>query len=173
MAQKFLVHNGDTDVVLEFGDARNGATLVRVNEDGPWRKAELEQIGDTGLFLLLLDDKPLELYLERRRGGALVTIGRHTFTFAVERWRQSFEDRDTTAEGPSGTLRITAPMTGLVVDVPRKVGDHVESGDVVLVIESMKMDNELRSPTAGTISSVDVAPGDRVKAGQLLAVIEA
>jgi pyruvate carboxylase subunit B len=64
-------------------------------------------------------------------------------------------------------------MTGLVVDVPRKVGDHVESGDVVLVIESMKMDNELRSPTAGTISSVDVAPGDRVKAGQLLAVIEA
>ena len=173
MAQKYLVHNAETDVVLDFDDGQDGAALVRVNEEGPWRKAELEQIGDSGLFLLLLDDKPLELYLERKRGGALVTIGRHTFTFAVERWRAGMEDRDTGAAGASGTLRITAPMTGSVVDVPRKAGDRVESGDVVLVIESMKMDNELRAPTAGTIASIEVAPGDRVSAGQLLAVIEA
>lgn len=173
MAQKFLVRNDTADVVLELDTAEDGTARIRVNEDGAWRKAELEQVGGTGLFLLLLDDEPVELYLERRRGGALVTIGRHTFTFAVERWRPSFADRSEVDAAAAGTVRITAPMTGSIVDVLRKAGEHVEHGDVLLVIESMKMDNELRAPTAGVVASVDVAAGDRVSAGQLLLVIEA
>jgi biotin carboxyl carrier protein len=173
MAQKYLVHSGESDVVLEFDEQPDGTARVRVNEEGEWRRAELERIGDSGLFLLLLDNQPIELYLERRRGGALVTIGRHTFNFAVERWRPAFADRDTGEQGAAGAVRIVAPMTGSVVDVPRNAGDRVESGDVVLVIESMKMDNELRAPTAGTITAIEVKPGERVSAGQLLAVIEA
>ena len=64
-------------------------------------------------------------------------------------------------------------MTGSIIEVVRKVGDHVESGDVVLVIESMKMNNELRAPAAGEITELPVAAGTRVAAGTLLAAIRA
>ncbi len=122
MAQKFLVHTPNRDVVLEY-EADNGDGIrVRVNEEGPWKTAGLEQVGNTDLFLLLIDNQPTELYLERRRGGASVTIGRHTFDFEVDRWRSAFENRDTTEAGATGTLQVKAPMTGSIVDVPRKVG---------------------------------------------------
>ncbi|MCA9824680.1 MAG: biotin/lipoyl-binding protein [Dehalococcoidia bacterium] len=173
MAQKFLIHTDTRDVVLEYEATDDDGIRVRINEDGPWKTAGLEQVGDTGLFLLMIDNQPTELYLERRRGGASVTIGRHTFDFKVDRWRSAFENRDTEEAGATGTLKITAPMTGSIVDVQRSVGDPVETGDVLLIIESMKMDNELRTPGNGVVSAIHVKAGDRVTAGQLLAVVEA
>jgi biotin carboxyl carrier protein len=159
--------------VLEY-EADNGDGIrVRVNEEGPWKTAGLEQVGNTDLFLLLIDNQPTELYLERRRGGAAVTIGRHTFDFKVDRWRSAFENRDTVDAGATGTLQVRAPMTGSIVDVLRKVGDEVETGDVLLVIESMKMDNELRTQGNGVVAAIHVQAGDRVTAGQLLIVVEA
>jgi pyruvate carboxylase subunit B len=64
-------------------------------------------------------------------------------------------------------------MTGSVVDVPRNLGDAVETGDVLLIIESMKMDNEMRAPGSGVVTAINVKAGDRVTAGQLLVVVEA
>ena len=171
MAQKFLVHTDSKDVVLEY-DASDEGARIRINEEGPWRTAELEQVGDTGLFLLMIDNQPTELYLERRRGGASVTIGRHTFDYKVDRWRAAFDHRDTVHSAAAGTLQITAPMTGSIVDMPRKLGDAIEVGDVLVVIESMKMDNELRAQGSGVISAINVKPGDRVTAGQVLLVVE-
>lgn len=171
MAQKYLIHSAGSDVVVEYEPDGNGAARVRVN-DGKWKAAQLERVGNSGLYLLLLDNEPTELYAERKRGGAIVEIGRHIFNYSVERWRPSFEQRDSNVEAPVGPMRITAPMTGSVVEVIRHTGETVEAGDVVLVIESMKMDNELRAPGSGTVTSIEVAAGDRVSAGQVLAVIE-
>jgi biotin carboxyl carrier protein len=64
-------------------------------------------------------------------------------------------------------------MTGSIVEVRCVPGDAVEPGDVLLVIESMKMNNELRSPAAGTVETVSITAGQRVKAGELLVVLHA
>jgi biotin carboxyl carrier protein len=169
MAEKYLVRDSEIEVAFELrrGD---GLTQVRRDGDDAWRTVELEKVGDSGLYLLMVDSQPTELYLERRRGGAVVTIGRHLWDYDVERWRPSSGARKTGPEA-SGQKRITAPMTGSIVEVRCTAGDVVEAGQVLLVIESMKMNNELRSPASGTIDTIPVVPGQRVKAGDLLVAI--
>lgn len=172
MAEKYLIRNGEEEVELELSREPD-RLLVRRGGSGPWREAQLEQIGDSGFYLLLLDNQPTELYLERRRGGAVVTIGRHIFNYDVGPWRPPSARERRTAREPSGAIRVIAPMTGSVIEVRCAPGDSVEKGQVLLVIESMKMNNELRSPGAGTVESVPVVPGQRVRAGDLLAALQA
>ena len=68
--------------------------------------------------------------------------------------------------------QIDAPMSGRIVDIMVAVGDSVEQGDAVLVIEAMKMENELRAPRRGTVAAVLVKKGDPVQGGQALLVFE-
>ena len=67
---------------------------------------------------------------------------------------------------------IRAPMPGRVVEVFVEAGDQVDTGDVVLILEAMKMENELRSPGKATVTSVNVKPGDSVASNQLLVALD-
>ena len=67
---------------------------------------------------------------------------------------------------------IEAPITGTVISVEVKVGDKVEEGDVILYIESMKMENPILAPVAGTTAEIRVAAEQVVSAGDVLAIIE-
>ncbi|MBN1320837.1 MAG: biotin/lipoyl-binding protein [Thermoleophilia bacterium] len=67
---------------------------------------------------------------------------------------------------------IWAPVPGKIVDVFVKVGDTVKEGDAVLVLEAMKMENELRAPATGTVTAVMVKKGDQAERGQLLVALE-
>ncbi|MEP7216030.1 MAG: biotin/lipoyl-containing protein [Anaerolineaceae bacterium] len=169
MDEKYLIRDDEDDVSFEI---RRDDGMVQVRRDGAesWKTVQLEKVGDSGLYLLMVDNRPTELYLERRRGGAIVTIGRHIWDYDVERWRPSAGTRKADA-GESGTKRLLAPMTGSIVEVRCALGETVVAGQVLLVIESMKMNNELRSPADGMIESVPVAPGQRVTAGALLVAI--
>lgn len=169
MAEKYLIRDGGDDITFQL-DRDNETARVKRGDDGAWRNVQLQRIGESDLYLLMVDSHPVELYLQRRRGGASVTIGRHTFDYDVERWRPSSGHRAKAAAGPGGD-RITAPMTGSIVEVRCAVGDAVDAGEVVLVIESMKMNNELRSPSRGIVESVPVVAGQRVKAGELLVAL--
>lgn len=166
MASKYIIRTADEDVTLELRD-EGGRIEVRREGDEEWRACELSQVGDAGLYLLMIDSRPTELYLERRRGGALVTIGRHAFNFDVMPWRPGGH-RARTGGAAQGVVRILAPMTGSIVEVRCAPGDHVGQGQVLLVIESMKMNNELRSPAAGVVETVPVVPSQRVNASDLL-----
>jgi biotin carboxyl carrier protein len=68
----------------------------------------------------------------------------------------------------AGEYYLKAPMPGLVVSVPVAEGQPVSKGDVLLVLESMKMQNELKSPRSGVVGRVKVIPGDRVEQKQTL-----
>ncbi len=172
MAEKYLIYSDRSEVTLEIERDEDIIRIRREGEDA-WRVATLDRVGNSGLYMLMLDNEPQELYLERKRGGALVTVGRHSFDYAVERWRPALANRDRKQDAQAGLHRILAPMTGSIVEVIRSEGDQVEAGDVVLVIESMKMNNEMRAPAAGTVTSVAVKDGDRVSAGAVLMTIQA
>lgn len=75
---------------------------------------------------------------------------------------------------PAGAVKgaVTAQMTGRVVRVAVQPGDRVQANDLLLVLEAMKMENEIRSPRAGTVKEVRVAPGDRVNQGDPLVVLD-
>jgi biotin carboxyl carrier protein len=109
-----------------------------------------------------------------------------TIEVVVEGWRFELEveparraeiraraarDRGTTVGG--GSLEVRAMIPGRVVSVAVAQGDVVSAGETILVIEAMKMQNELRSPHAGTIERLAVGPGDTIELAQVLAVVAA
>ncbi|MBC7929115.1 MAG: biotin/lipoyl-binding protein, partial [Rubrivivax sp.] len=71
-----------------------------------------------------------------------------------------------------GRAQINAPMPGKVVRVLVEAGQAVEAGAGLVVVEAMKMQNELKSPKTGTVSEVRVEPGATVNAGDVLVIIE-
>jgi biotin carboxyl carrier protein len=169
MAKKYLIRTDESVATYELDQDSEGI-LVRREGDERWTRVELHRVGESQLYLLMLEHHPVEIYLERRRGGARATIGRHAFDFDVERWRPQAA-RLAAQQVQTGLRRITAPMTGSIVEVRCAVGDRVAQGDVLLVIESMKMNNELRSPADGVVEQVAVTGGQRVNAGDLLVAI--
>lgn len=80
----------------------------------------------------------------------------------------------TTPAGAAGSVKgaITAQMTGRIVRVAVQPGQAVSAGDLLLVLEAMKMENEIRSPRAGTVKEVLVAAGDRVNKGDPLVALD-
>lgn len=72
------------------------------------------------------------------------------------------------ATGTAGSVKINAPMPGKIVDVKVKVGDAVKKGQTVLVLEAMKMENEICAPQDGTVATVECAAGDSVESGKVL-----
>jgi biotin carboxyl carrier protein len=67
-----------------------------------------------------------------------------------------------------GEFTLAAPMPGMVVAIPVEVGQSVEKGDNLIILESMKMQNELKAPRGGKVSGVRVSPGDSVDLNQVL-----
>ena len=71
----------------------------------------------------------------------------------------------------AGSIKIEAGAAGKVFKIEKKVGDKVEKGDAVLILEAMKMEIPVVAPEAGTVASIDVAVGDTVESGALLATL--
>jgi biotin carboxyl carrier protein len=72
----------------------------------------------------------------------------------------------------AGSVKINSPMPGKIVAIKAAAGDSVKKGDVVVVLEAMKMENEICALQDGTISSIEVAVGDQVEGGSLLATMD-
>lgn len=73
------------------------------------------------------------------------------------------------ASSGAGKVKVTAPMPGKILGIKANVGDAVKRGQVVLILEAMKMENEVVAPEDGTVASIDVAVGAMVEAGDTLA----
>lgn len=73
-----------------------------------------------------------------------------------------------TAGGTEGSVKVEAPMPGTILDVKAAVGSSVTSGQVLCILEAMKMENEIVAPQDGTVASVAVNKGDSVEAGQVI-----
>ena len=75
------------------------------------------------------------------------------------------------AAGNAGSIEVKAGAAGKVFQIPTSVGQSVQAGDTVIVIEAMKMEIPVVAPEAGTIASIDVAVGDAVESGAVLATL--
>lgn len=71
----------------------------------------------------------------------------------------------------NGSVKITSPMPGKILSVKTSAGANVKKGDIVLVLEAMKMENEIVAPQDGTIAGINVSAGQEVEAGAVLATM--
>lgn len=146
----------------------------RVVVDGRAIEAHLSRLAGTPLRHLLLGDASCTLLL------AADGRGQWRAERFGERWEVEVQDertrhiRSLTGQGqrPAGPAILKAPMPGLVVRITTAVGEMVPAGAGVVVLEAMKMENELRTVAAGRVAAIHVRPGQAVEKGQALVEFE-
>jgi biotin carboxyl carrier protein len=127
--------------------------------------------GQNGVLSLLLGGKSYEVKQEVVGTETNIVVGHERFSASV-RDPRSFRSRSRAGANEQGVMKIKAPMPGKVVRVLAGVGTQVELGQSVIVIEAMKMQNELKAPKSGVVKKINVAEGAAVDAGQALAEVE-
>lgn len=128
-----------------------------------------------GLYLLRFNGRSVPLHMERGSDRKLrMWTGHQSFdALVMNRRDQLLAAWGFNELASDASLEIVAPMPGLVLSVRVEAGTEVEPGDPLLVLEAMKMENELRAERAGRIKAVRVAPGDAVSKQQVLIEFEA
>jgi biotin carboxyl carrier protein len=126
---------------------------------------------EPGVYSVIVDGRACEARIEPAANGAsLVTIGPHRFEIEVRDPRRYLGSAR--SRGASGLQNITAPMPGKVVRVLVAQGDSVEAGQGIVVVEAMKMQNEIKAQRPGRIAAMTAREGDTVAAGEMLATLE-
>jgi acetyl/propionyl-CoA carboxylase alpha subunit len=154
---------------------RPGPGRYHVSVDGAVQKVNAARVGDFGLSLLLDEGSGTsrEVFVTPAGAQGEMLVGLDGRTVAVtvnaRRTRRGGPDRASHADGEQ---QIVAPMPGRVVRILVAAGDRVADRQAVIVVEAMKMENELRSPKAGRVKHVAVTPGMSVDGGRVLVVIE-
>jgi len=161
--------------ITTIGDREFTIVIDRDDEitvDGVHYEVDFRQLQEASVISMLLNSRSFEANVEQRNDKWEVLIHGDLFSVEVQDER-SYRLRQARGEKElvSGEVTMKAPMPGIIVAVLVKSGDIVESGQTVVILESMKMENELRSPLNGTVRDVHVAPGDSVEKLQLLVSI--
>jgi biotin carboxyl carrier protein len=138
------------------------------------------QTGAGGCYSLIIEGKSYEVFARRINKPDEGNGQTYEIQMAGQRFEVYVEDeREKTLAGAAKSLHVggeaivRAPMPGLVVGIPLAVGTDVTRGQAVIVLEAMKMENDLPSPIAGTIKEVRVGRGQTVNQGDVLIVISA
>jgi biotin carboxyl carrier protein len=145
-----------------------------VHVDGEPVSASVESINGSPVRMVTIGDEVHRVVVRRGARGAY-TLWLDGYRFEVEaldeRARAIRELSGKTA-GPTGPAPLIAPMPGLIVRVNAQPGDEVQAGQGLVVMEAMKMENELRAPAAGRVRAIHAAPGTAVEKGTVLVELE-
>lgn len=160
---KYVTQVGEQEFLVEIVDESH----VIVN--GQLYEVNFDSLSEQPVYSLLVNGRSYEAYVYPDEGAWQVLLRGILFPAIVEDER---EKRLRAASGSRivdrGEYRLRSPMPGLIVAIPVTEGQQVEQGDVLVVLESMKMQNELKSPRAGTVSRLRIKPGDSVEQRQTL-----
>ncbi len=160
---KYIAKVGDTAFTVEF--APDGQVLV----DGKPVAVDLQPVEEPYLYSLLLDHVSYEAYVERQGEEWRVLLrGQEHVVDVREEWTHGLEGSPEGWGPPTGSAVVRAPLPGQVLQVLVAEGQEVVAGDLLLLLETMKMETELRAPKAGTVRKVHVAQGQAVAGGQPL-----
>jgi biotin carboxyl carrier protein len=158
--------NGKTQR-LELKRADHGVWACRLDDQQIEVDAVLVQ---PNLLSLRINDKAYEITCERVANELRVWVGSVCFAADV-RDPRSLRSRVRAADD-HGLRKLTAPMPGKVVRILGREGEPVDSGAGILIVEAMKMQNEIKAPKKGRIQKILVKEGAPVNAGDVLAIVE-
>lgn len=148
--------------------ARQG-TALHCSIDGRALEADAVELAP-GVYSILLGGRSFEVRVAPTHEGLRVHAAGEEFTAHVADPR-SWRGKHGHAVEAEGRQQIVAPMPGKIVRLLVKAGDRVEAAQGLLVVEAMKMQNEIRTPKTGTVERLLVAEGQAVIAGEILAIV--
>ncbi|NLE49790.1 MAG: biotin/lipoyl-binding protein [Chloroflexi bacterium] len=164
---------------MKYQATVNGRTFeIEINADGQIlvddepRSIDFRELREGELYSLLVDHLSYEAVVEERDDLYHVLMAGDLYEVKVTDERSRRLASAFMALGDaSGEVAIRAPMPGLIVRMPIQEGQAVAKGDTVVILESMKMENELKAPRDGTIHRVSVRAGDSVEQNKVLVTI--
>jgi biotin carboxyl carrier protein len=164
---KYVTTIGEKAYLVEIVDENH------VIVDGTSYHVDFDTVSGQPVFSLLVDGQSYESYVYQDDADWQVLLHGTLYPVIVEDER---EKRLRAQSGGNiaerGEFHLKAPMPGLIVAIPVSEGQKIERGDVLVILESMKMQNELKAPRAGTVTRVRIKRGDSVELRQtLLSVI--
>jgi biotin carboxyl carrier protein len=166
---KYITTVGDQEFEVEILNSHE------VSVDGKIYKVDFEPVSGQPVFSLLVDGGSYQAHIFEGDEGELEILLRGTLYTALVEDEREKRLKSAAGEGVanSGEFNLKSPMPGLIVLVNVKEGDTVGKGDVLVVLESMKMQNELKAPMDGKVSQVQISDGNSVEQNQSLLKIEA
>lgn len=164
---KYITSIDDRQFTVEIIDEKHVAV------DGKVYEIDFESVSGQPVYSLIVDGRSHESYIYPGDEGWQVLLRGRLYPVRVEDER---EKRLKAAAGgrvaETGEFHLRAPMPGLVVAVPVTEGQEIQKGQVILILESMKMQNELKSPRDGTVSRIRVRVGESVEQRQILLSVQ-
>ncbi len=155
------------DKKFEIEITNDGKLLV----NGQPREVDFLHL-DESLYSLIMQNNSHEVVVEQRDGDYEVLVGGHLFTGRVlDERAQLMASRRGGGFTETGEITIRAPMPGLIVAITVKEGDEIKAGQTVVILESMKMQNELKAPRDGTVQRISVEAGQTVEQKKILVTI--
>jgi biotin carboxyl carrier protein len=160
---KYISTINEQDYLIEIIDNKH----IKVNDQ--IMTIDFQAIGDQEFYSLIVDGNSYEAFIYLADEGWQVILKGSLYTARVEDEREK-QLRLASYSGfmPHGEFHLKAPMPGLIISLPVQDGQSVKKGEVLAILESMKMQNELRSPRDGVVSRSRVKIGDRVEQKQIL-----
>lgn len=126
-----------------------------------------------GTLVALWGQRVITGIVTRTESGLLLNSGGEVYELAVREAMLDEMEQGLSAAGPGGGhFNVKSPIPGLVKNVLVKPGDEIEAGQTLVVLEAMKMENEIVAPHRGVVESIEAKPGQAVAAGALLVVLK-
>jgi biotin carboxyl carrier protein len=164
---KYITTINGREFAIEIVDDRH------VNVNGNLYQIDFEAVSGQPVYSLILDGKSHEAYVLENDDEWQVLLRGRLYPAKVEDER---EKRLRAAAGggvaEGGEFHLKAPMPGLVVAIPVNEGQEIKKGQVLLILESMKMQNELKSPRDGVVNRIKVKAGETVEQKQTLLSVQ-
>ena len=173
MIYQIKVEGRTYQVQLTPGSSDGGwRCSLRENSEAEAREFQLDaRETQPGVLSLLLEGRSYEIKREMTPAGVVVSVDNRRYAAEVGD-PHSLRTRRVAGDGDSGPQRITAPMPGKIVRIQVAEKAQVEQGQGILVIEAMKMQNELKSPKKGVVRKILVKEGMTANAGEVLVIVE-
>jgi len=163
---KYVTTIGDKEYTIEVIDSGH------ISFNGKVMEVDFESISGQPVYSLILDGNSFEAYVYGHEDELQVLLLGQQYPARVEDERAK---RLTSSGGAkpqeSGGFQLKAPMPGLVVAISVQEDQPIEKGQVLVILESMKMQNELKSPRAGTVERIKVKVGETVEQRQILLTV--
>ena len=169
MAAKYRLRLGDDVREIEVEPDHAGG--YRVTIDGVTSSVSLERINDSARYSVIIDGTPREVFAEEGPTNYHISVGGHMVTVGTQTGRRGGGAADGFDVDAGGEWVLKSPMAGVVREVQVAADDEVTEGQMLVVVEAMKMQNELHARRAGTVKAVYVSVGQRVDQGTPLLVL--
>jgi biotin carboxyl carrier protein len=168
MQRVFVVKVEDREVPVEI--EAGAASIYKVRIDGAEHTIDARRV--PGGLSLLIDGRNHEVSVARSGEEYDVLLENRRFGFRVLTEERARRAAARGARELTGRREVKASMPGKVIQLLVQVGDAVQAKQGLLVIEAMKMENEIKSQGAGEVKEIHVAPGQAVESGEILVVLE-